>query len=90
MPKESHKPVRTCLGCMQQDLKDAMVRLAVERGAVVPDFETRLPGRGGYLHPRAECLEKFINSKQKQFRSLHCRIEPEDRVRIADAIRKVA
>ncbi len=75
---------------MQQDAKDAMVRLAIERGSVVADFEARRPGRGGYLHPRAECLAKFINSKQKQFRSLHRRIERDDRVRIADAIRKLA
>ncbi len=71
---------------MQQDAKDAMVRLAVERGQVMADFEARRPGRGGYLHPRAECLEKFINSKQREFRSLHRRIEREDRVRIASAI----
>jgi uncharacterized protein len=87
MPKGSHKPVRTCLGCRQQDSKDALVRLAVESGAVVADSDGRRPGRGGYLHPRPGCLEKFINSKQKQFRSLQRAVARDDRVRIADAIR---
>ena len=69
-------------------MKDAMVRLAIERGTVVADFDARVPGRGGYVHPRAECLEKFINSKQTEFRSLHRRIERDNRARIADTIRK--
>jgi predicted RNA-binding protein YlxR (DUF448 family) len=64
-----------------------MVRLAVNHARVVADFETRQPGRGAYVHPRAECLEKFINSKQKEFRSLHRRIERDERVRIAGDIR---
>jgi predicted RNA-binding protein YlxR (DUF448 family) len=87
MSKGSHKPVRTCLGCRQQDSSDALVRLAVESGAVVADFEARRPGRGGYLHPRPECLEKFINSKQKEFRSLKRAISRDDRGAVASAIR---
>ncbi len=71
---------------MKQDLKDAMVRLAVAAGTVAADFEARMAGRGGYLHPRAECLEKFINSKVRQFRSLRHGIARTDRIRIAAAI----
>ncbi len=64
-----------------------MVRLAIDNGAVVADFDARRPGRGGYLHPRPECLEKFINSKPREFRSLRRAIARDERIAVAGTIR---
>jgi len=62
------------------------VRLAALDGAVVADLSGRLPGRGGYLHPRRECLDQFVKSKVREFRSLRRRIEPTERRAIAQTI----
>ncbi|MGO9606777.1 MAG: YlxR family protein [Candidatus Binataceae bacterium] len=79
--------IRTCVGCMKQDRKDAMVRIAVVDGKVVPDFEGRMVGRGGYLHFDDGCLERFAKSKVKEFKSLKVRIERDQRTSIIQAIR---
>ena len=81
-------PVRTCLGCMETDRKDAMVRIVSAAGGVQPDFEGRKPGRGGYLHPRDECLERFIRAKVREFRSLRVKIDREQRSFVVERIRE--
>ncbi len=78
--------MRTCLGCRVVDRKSEMVRLAVSDGAVVPDSRSRLGGRGGYLHQRRECLDGFVKSKVREFRSLRYGIGRTARVQLADAI----
>jgi predicted RNA-binding protein YlxR (DUF448 family) len=72
---------------MKQDAKAAMVRIAVANGQVEVDFDARRPGRGGYLHPTAECVERFVVSKVKVFRSLRRKIERPERDKIAAAIK---
>jgi uncharacterized protein len=79
-------PTRTCLGCMQPDAKHAMVRLVSLDGGIVADFEARHQGRGGYLHRRRECLDHFVKSKVKVFRSLRRTIDLDERRGIADQI----
>jgi uncharacterized protein len=87
MPKESHNPVRTCLGCMKRDFQSAMVRIAERDGAIVVDPDARIAGRGGYLHRRPACLEGFVKSKAKESRSLRRRIERPERIRIVETIK---
>lgn len=58
------------MGCMARDVQSAMVRLAALGGAVRLDEGRRLGGRGGYLHPRRECLDRFARTKAREFRSL--------------------
>jgi len=72
---------------MKQDAKAAMVRIAVVNGNVEVDFEARQEGRGGYLHPTLECVERFVVSKVKVFRSLRRKIERPERDKIAAAIK---
>jgi len=72
---------------MKRDAKAAMVRIAVVNGHVEADFEARRPGRGAYLHPTAECVERFVTSKVKEFRSLRRKIERPERLQIAAAIK---
>ncbi len=75
------------MGCMQRDSKRAMVRIAGRsNGEIEADFSARLPGRGGYLHPRAGCLERFVNSKVKVFRSLRRGIDRRERLSIVKLI----
>jgi predicted RNA-binding protein YlxR (DUF448 family) len=47
-----------------------MVRLAAVDGAVRVDGRRCLGGRGGYLHPRRECLDRFARAKTREYRSL--------------------
>ena len=72
---------------MKRDAKAAMVRIAVVNGNVEVDFDARQPGRGGYLHPAVECVERFVVSKVKVFRSLRRKIERPERDKIAAAIK---
>jgi predicted RNA-binding protein YlxR (DUF448 family) len=72
---------------MKQDAKAAMVRIAIGNDRVEPDFDARRPGRGGYLHPTPECLERFVGSKVKEFRAIRRKIDRSERLRIASAIR---
>jgi predicted RNA-binding protein YlxR (DUF448 family) len=72
---------------MQRDSKAAMVRIAVVNGQVKVDFEARQPGRGGYLHPAVECVERFVGLKVKEFRALRRKIEGPERLQIAAAIK---
>ncbi|HUY28253.1 MAG TPA: YlxR family protein [Candidatus Binataceae bacterium] len=87
MPKESHSPVRTCLGCMRRDAQSAMLRVVLSNGHAVLDAEKKLPGRGGYLHASADCVRRFVGSKVRQFKSLRSGIDKEQRMRIAETIR---
>lgn len=87
MVKESNRPVRTCIGCMRRDAQAAMLRIAIQDGNAVLDEARKIPGRGGYLHPDAECIERFVKSKVKQFKSLRGEINREQRTRIAQMLR---
>ncbi|HWJ40560.1 MAG TPA: DUF448 domain-containing protein, partial [Candidatus Limnocylindrales bacterium] len=72
---------------MKRDAKAAMLRIAVVNGHVEVDFEARREGRGGYLHPKLECVERFVVSKVKEFRALRRKIERSERDQIAAAIK---
>jgi predicted RNA-binding protein YlxR (DUF448 family) len=72
---------------MKKDAKASMVRIAIVNGHAEADFEARQTGRGGYLHPAAECVERFVGSKVKEFRALRRKIERPERDQIAAAIK---
>jgi predicted RNA-binding protein YlxR (DUF448 family) len=72
---------------MKQDLQSAMVRIAARDGSLVADLGAARAGRGGYLHPRAECLELFVKSKVKEFRSLRRPIARDARLAIVESIK---
>jgi predicted RNA-binding protein YlxR (DUF448 family) len=60
---------------MARDAQAAMVRLAATDGVVRADQHRRLGGRGGYLHPRRECLERFARARTREFRSLRVALD---------------
>lgn len=88
MRRSNHKPARTCLGCNERDLKSAFVRIAALEEGVVVDAQARMGGRGGYIHKRAECLERFERSKVREFRSLRRKISLDARRHITELIRR--
>jgi predicted RNA-binding protein YlxR (DUF448 family) len=74
---------------MKPDRKDVMVRIvAAAGGGVQLDFDGRKPGRGGYLHPQDDCLERFISAKVREFRSLRMKIDREQRSFVVETIRE--
>jgi predicted RNA-binding protein YlxR (DUF448 family) len=60
---------------MTRDAQAAMVRLAAVDGVVRTDEGRRLGGRGGYLHVRRECLERFARARTREFRSLRVALD---------------
>jgi predicted RNA-binding protein YlxR (DUF448 family) len=60
---------------MTRDAQAAMVRLAAVNGVVHADEGRRLGGRGGYLHVRRDCLERFARAKTREFRSLRVTLD---------------
>lgn len=51
-------PVRTCIGCRARAGKSELLRVSAREAQCLPDPRSRQPGRGAYLHPRLECLDK--------------------------------
>lgn len=66
----SHAGARTCVGCRRRADRSALLRVvAVAVGdeaqqlRLVPDPQGRLPGRGAWLHPTCDCLDKAVVRK---------------------------
>jgi predicted RNA-binding protein YlxR (DUF448 family)/ribosomal protein L7Ae-like RNA K-turn-binding protein len=63
---QQEKPQRSCLGCRQAREKDSLIRFVLSpQGEVLPDIESRLPGRGAYTCISDHCLRAAL--KQRQF-----------------------
>ena len=57
-PQPGSFPVRTCVGCRERAVKSSLLRLVADGDDIVPDPRARRPGRGAYLHPSLDCLDK--------------------------------
>jgi predicted RNA-binding protein YlxR (DUF448 family) len=71
---------------MQRDEQRTMVRIAIVDGKLALDFDRRVPGRGGYLHPREECLARFTAAKAREFRSLKRKFDRAERAQIVKTL----
>ncbi|MCC8050541.1 MAG: YlxR family protein [Clostridiales bacterium] len=78
MPAKVKKvPVRKCTGCQEMKGKKELLRvLHTPEGDILLDATGRKNGRGAYLCPSRECLEKAMRSKGLE-RSLKVRIPEE-------------
>jgi predicted RNA-binding protein YlxR (DUF448 family) len=56
-------PVRTCIGCRTREEKVRLLRIVARDGGVKVDHPQIEPGRGAYLHPRHECLQKALKRR---------------------------
>ncbi len=66
---------RTCVGCREVAPKGELVRFVIQQGQLVIDRAQRLPGRGAYLHPSANCVQAAQRSGGFA-RSFRRRIDP--------------
>ena len=75
MPKKI--PLRQCLGCREMKAKKELIRVVRSpEGTVSLDFKGKLPGRGAYVCPSAECLARVRKSRALE-RSFECSIPDE-------------
>lgn len=50
--------IRTCVGCGARAAKSDLLRIVAVDDEVVVDAAARRPGRGAYLHPSQDCVER--------------------------------
>ena len=70
-------PQRQCMGCRERKEKREMIRVVrTTAGEVQLDFSGKLNGRGAYICPDPQCLQKARKSKALE-RSLEVPIPEE-------------
>ncbi len=74
------------MGCRRTDGRKNLVRIGVAGDRVQLDPRSILGGRGGYLHPSAECAQMFVGAKVQEFRSLKRKVDRKQREDIAAAL----
>ncbi|MDH7480945.1 MAG: YlxR family protein [Armatimonadota bacterium] len=58
-------PIRTCVACRTSGEKKSLIRIVrTSEGRVVIDATGKLPGRGAYVCPSVNCLNKAIKEKR--------------------------
>ena len=68
-------PMRTCMGCQEMKNKKELIRIVrTPEGEIVIDRTGKKSGRGAYICPQMECLEKAIRHKSIE-RALETAIE---------------
>jgi predicted RNA-binding protein YlxR (DUF448 family) len=50
--------IRTCVGCGERAAKSDLLRVVAVGGEIVVDPAAQRPGRGAFLHPSLDCLER--------------------------------
>ena len=76
-------PQRQCMGCRERKAKKEMIRVVrCTDGTVQLDFSGKLNGRGAYICPNTECLNKAQKSKSLE-RSLEVPIPEEVYARLS-------
>jgi len=86
MQRPNDRPQRTCVGCMERDSKEHMLRFADRGETLTLDEEGRMLGRGAYLHYRNRCITNFVHNKARELRSLKRKISPDERRNLAELI----
>ena len=79
-------PLRHCTGCGEEKPKKELVRVVRSpQGEIALDRVGKMPGRGAYLCPSAQCLAKARKAKRLE-RALDAQIPPEVYERIEQEI----
>ena len=79
-------PLRRCTGCNEQKPKKELVRVVRSpQGEIALDRVGKMPGRGAYRCPSAQCLAKARKAKRLE-RALEAQIPPEVYERIEQEI----
>lgn len=61
--KTKKVPVRMCIACREGKPKKELVRVVADEGVLFPDETGKAHGRGAYICPQVECLEKAKKTK---------------------------
>ena len=65
-------PIRKCVGCQERISKRELIRIVRSpNGEYLIDPTGKKPGRGAYICPKVECLEKALKNKglERSFKS---------------------
>ena len=74
--KQRKVPQRLCLGCQESHPKKELLRIVRSKeGEFSVDRTGKKSGRGAYICPRVECLEKARKGHRLE-RSFACAIDP--------------
>ena len=70
-------PMRQCLGCREQKPKKELIRVVrAPEGGLSLDFRGKAAGRGAYVCPKPDCLQKALKSRAIS-RALDCELPEE-------------
>ena len=75
--KSKKVPMRRCVGCMESKPKNSLIRIACYEGKVSVDPTGKAKGRGVYICPDRECMEKAKKRRSLQ-RSFEVEISSEE------------
>lgn len=64
--KNKKVPMRRCVGCMESKPKNSLVRIACYEGEITVDPTGKAKGRGVYLCPDKNCMEKAKKRRSLQ------------------------
>ncbi|MDO4744962.1 MAG: YlxR family protein [Bacillota bacterium] len=64
--KNKKIPMRRCVGCMESKPKNSLVRIACYEGEITVDPTGKAKGRGVYLCPDKDCMEKARKRRSLQ------------------------
>ncbi len=78
-------PMRRCVGCMESKPKKELIRIAGYEGTVTLDPTGKAKGRGVYLCPSSDCLEK-AKKKRALSRSLGMELTQEQMEKLIEDI----
>lgn len=77
MPRVKKVPLRMCVGCQEMKPKRELTRVVRTPDETVEiDPTGKKSGRGAYICPDTECLQRAIKGKRLE-RALECSISPE-------------
>ncbi|HHY10092.1 MAG TPA: YlxR family protein [Firmicutes bacterium] len=75
--RRKHIPMRRCVGCRTSRPKNELIRVVRSPdGEVTIDPTGKKSGRGAYICPLQDCLEKSVQGRQLE-RALKVKISPE-------------
>jgi len=83
---QRRSPIRKCVGCGDRRDKIELLRIVNNKGEIIIDPGGKLPGRGAYLCPNMDCLEKAV-SKNKLSDALKFEISDEIYEKISEEIK---
>lgn len=70
-------PLRKCTGCGEMKPKRELVRVVKSpEGEITLDLTGKLPGRGAYVCPNAECLKAARKARRLE-KAFQCKIPDE-------------